>query len=94
VVTGWAKRTGYTAVVGAAIGIVVYMTCWVLLTVVELVVLLYLGQEEEVPIPPPGDIWLRAPVLLLAVGGGLWVARRAWDAFSIDPRLLPGASRL
>jgi hypothetical protein len=84
---GKARRIAYTAVVGVAVGIVVYMTFWVLLTVVELVVLLYLGQEEEVPIPPPGDVWLRAPVLLLAVGGGLWVARRAWDEFSIDPRL-------
>jgi hypothetical protein len=87
VVIGRAKRTGYTAVVGVAVGIVVYMSAWVLLTVAELVVWVSLGQKEEVPIPPPGDIWLRLPVLLLAVGGGLWVARRAWDEFSVDPRL-------
>jgi hypothetical protein len=73
-----AQRIAYTAIYAVAAGVLSYLVLWSTVTIVELAVLMTLGQQSESPLRPPGDPWLRVPTLLLVLVGGLWAARRSW----------------
>lgn len=82
-----ATRAASAALDGLAAGLLIYMGAWVALVIVESTFVFYVGQKSEVPIPPPGDIRLRAPVLSLCVAGSLWVAWSRLRRYAVDARL-------